>query len=125
MALASLVVAGVAGATNDQTYTDATGDNHGSPDITSVRVSNDTAGNLSFQIALAGAPELGAATFLVALDSDENLSTGVGDVEYDVFLRQRALLLCRLSGGGCDSSIPQPVSTSYSHVSPSPPPSWA
>jgi len=40
----------------------------------------------------------------------------VGGGEYDVFLGKGALLLCRLSGGGCDSSIPQPVSTTYSYV---------
>jgi len=46
--LVSLVVAAVAGATNNQTYTDATGDNNGAPDITTVRVSNDPAGSVNF-----------------------------------------------------------------------------
>jgi len=58
-------------------YKDATGEDPLSPDITTVTVSNDDAGTITFQIALPGTPTL-AADHEVALflDADKNSGTG-------------------------------------------------
>ena len=72
----ALVAAGVALGTNYQTYTDPAGDNNGAPDVTTVHVSNDPAGNLTFEITLAGAPDLTGTEVDANLDTDQNPSTG-------------------------------------------------
>jgi len=69
----------VAGLTaNSQTFVDPTGDNlGGAPDITTVRVSNDNAGNLEFQLLIPNRTDLGDHDFIsVYLDTDQSASTG-------------------------------------------------
>ena len=69
----------VAGPTaNSQTFVDPTGDNlGGAPDITTVRVSNDNAGNLEFQLLIPNRTDLGDHDFIsVYLDTDQSASTG-------------------------------------------------
>jgi hypothetical protein len=63
---------------NSQTYVDATGDNlGGSPDITTVRVSNDNAGNLELQLLIPNRTDLTDSDFIaVYLDTDQSVSTG-------------------------------------------------
>ena len=64
-------------ASNSTTYTDSTGENPSAPDITTVKVSNDDAGNLTFQVNISNRPTL-TPDMLVAiyLDTDNNASTG-------------------------------------------------
>jgi hypothetical protein len=63
---------------NSQTFVDATGDNRcGSSDITTVRVSNDDAGSLEFQLVIPNRTDLADPDFIsVYLDTDRSASTG-------------------------------------------------
>ena len=63
---------------NSQTFVDPTGDNlGGSPDITTVRVSNDNAGNLELQLLIPNRTDLADPDFIgVYLDTDQSVSTG-------------------------------------------------
>jgi hypothetical protein len=67
-------------------FTDATGDGKGAPDITGVTVSNDAAGQISVQINVPGATDIAAdEAILVVLDTDQNPATGEpqgGGIEY-------------------------------------------
>ncbi len=64
-------------ATNSQTFPDSTGENPAAPDITSIAVSNDDAGNITFQINVSNRPVLTSdMLFLIFLDTDGNPSTG-------------------------------------------------
>ena len=69
----------IAGLTaNSQTFVDPTGDNlGGSPDITTVRVSNDDAGNLELQLLIPNRTDLTNPDLVsVYLDTDQSVSTG-------------------------------------------------
>ena len=64
-------------AANSQTFTDSTGENANAPDITTIVVSNDDAGNITFQVNISNRPALtpDMALFLY-LDTDANPATG-------------------------------------------------
>jgi hypothetical protein len=65
------------GASNSTTFPDSTGEDVNAPDITSVVVSNDDAGGITFQINISNRPAFTADMFfLVFLDTDQNLVTG-------------------------------------------------
>jgi hypothetical protein len=65
---------------NSATYPDSTGEDPAAPDITSVVVSNDDAGLITFQINVSNRPALTADMyFLMFLDTDKNQSTGASD----------------------------------------------
>ena len=68
----------LAPAANSQTFSDQTGDSRGgSPDITTIRVTNDDAGLLEFQLALPNRTELNEPDFVtVNLDTDQSAATG-------------------------------------------------
>jgi hypothetical protein len=77
----ALVAAGAAGA--ETTYTDPTGDSTTAPDLTSVVVANDPAGNVSFRVNVANQPTLAAdADVLLVLDADRNPGTGQDGFDY-------------------------------------------
>jgi hypothetical protein len=66
-----------AGASNSQTFADSTGEDPGAPDITSVVVSNDDSGLITFQINVSNRPTLTQdMLFLIFLDTDSNPATG-------------------------------------------------
>lgn len=75
---AALLLAGVAGAANTGSFTDATGDAKFAPDIGALAVSNDDAGNLTFQITTAGGlpADLPGTSIGVGIDVDQNPDTG-------------------------------------------------
>ena len=79
--------ASAAVASNAQTFTDSTGEDPAAPDITSVAVSNDDTGLVTFQVNVANRPALTPdMLFLVFVDS----IPGEGDSEsfgadYDAF----------------------------------------
>jgi hypothetical protein len=75
---AALVLAGIAGAANSGAFTDATGDARLAPDIGTLAVSNDDAGNLTFQITMAGGlpANLPGTVVGVGIDTDQNPDTG-------------------------------------------------
>jgi hypothetical protein len=64
-------------ASNSQTFTDSTGENPAAPDITTINVANDDAGNLTFQVNVPNRPTLTPdMLMLIFLDTDNNASTG-------------------------------------------------
>ena len=68
---------GSASASNSQTFPDSTGENPAAPDITSITVANDDAGNLTFQVNISNRPALTPDMLLVLyVDADNNASTG-------------------------------------------------
>jgi hypothetical protein len=74
-----LVCAASSGASGTaQTYSDPQGDQQGNaPDVTTIVVSNDAAGNVTWQIAVANQPTLDVASQVVLwIDSDRNPGTG-------------------------------------------------
>lgn len=74
---AFLLLAATAGASNSQTFADSTGENPAAPDVTSIALSNDDAGLITFQINVSNRPTLTPdMLFWVFLDTDGNPSTG-------------------------------------------------
>jgi hypothetical protein len=85
MLLAALVVVVPASAVarnavangNSQTYTDSTGEDPSAPDITTMVVSNDDAGMVTFKINISNRPALTADMLvLMFLDTDQKATTG-------------------------------------------------
>ncbi len=75
----SVATAAVTGAAaNSQTFLDPAGDNKGgSPDVTTVQVSNDDAGVVEFRLKLPNRGDLVDADFIsVQLDTDQSAATG-------------------------------------------------
>ena len=66
-----------AGSANSQTFTDSTGENPAAPDITTIVVSNDDAGTITFRVNTPNKPAYSrdVAVFMF-LDSDSNQATG-------------------------------------------------
>jgi hypothetical protein len=84
----SVATAAVTGAAaNSQTFLDPAGDNKGgSPDVTTVQVSNDDAGVVEFRLTIPNRTDLGDLDFInVHLDTDQSAATGC-DVEGGVGL---------------------------------------
>jgi hypothetical protein len=67
---------------NPATYDDPTGDNGSAPDITSVVVSNDGNGQVSFRINVAKLVVPSNVNIGIAIDSDQNPSTGSRGIDY-------------------------------------------
>jgi hypothetical protein len=64
-------------ASNSTSFTDSTGENPNAPDITTIAVSNDDAGNITFQVNVPNRPTLTPdMLFIVYLDTDSNAATG-------------------------------------------------
>jgi hypothetical protein len=62
---------------NSQTFTDSTGEDPLAPDITTIAVSNDDAGMLTFKINMSNRPALTAdMVVLMYLDTDQLATTG-------------------------------------------------
>lgn len=81
LALASALLVPAA-ASADQSYSDPEGDGSGAPDVTTVDVSNDNAGNVNFRLAFAGAQETPAdGAVVLAFDTDRTSTTGGRDGE--------------------------------------------
>jgi hypothetical protein len=81
--LATLALLIVQGAAADQSYTDPAGDSGPGPDITSVVVSNDDAGTITFKVTTANRPVLTEHfSLVIELDTDSNASTGKEGSEF-------------------------------------------
>jgi hypothetical protein len=88
LALAALLVAAPAAlggssraVANSQTFTDSVGEDPDAPDITTVGVSNDEAGNITFSINISNRPALTQDMFLLMfLDTDQKSTTGDPDL---------------------------------------------
>jgi hypothetical protein len=83
---AFLLLAAPAGASNSQTFADSTGEDPAAPDITSIVVSNDDSGLVTFQTNVSNRPTLTQdMLFVIFLDTDSNPATGdsqAGGAEY-------------------------------------------
>ena len=67
-------------ASNSTSYPDSTGEDANAPDITSVNVSNDDAGLITFQVNISNRPAFTDDMFLlIFMDTDQNAATGDPD----------------------------------------------
>jgi hypothetical protein len=72
-----LLLASVAAASNSSAFSDPAGDSSDAPDITSVQVSNDNAGQITFKISIPNRAALSDPDLVsVLVDSDGTSSTG-------------------------------------------------
>ena len=105
LALAA-VPAAVAGSArtdgNSQTFLDSTGENASAPDITSIVVSNDDSGLITFKLNIANRPALtGDMEIDLFLDTDANPATGdpqSDGADYAIVLVQGSVGLFRWNG---------------------------
>ena len=120
-ALPSGPVAPVGVAANSQTYQDSTGENPAAPDITSLVVSNDDAGIVSFRINVPNRPALGQDMVIdLFVDTDNNPNTGsvdFGGADYVVELIQSEVNLFRWDGTNFTRRFGDPpaISMSFSY----------
>ena len=87
---------------NSQTYQDSTGENPAAPDITTLTVSNDDAGTITFRINVPNRPQLGQDMYiLLFVDADNNPGTGAtdtGGADYVMELVRGEIALFRWDG---------------------------
>jgi len=111
----TLAFGGLAGtASNAQTYPDTTGEDAAAPDITSIAVSNDDAGAMSFQINVSNRPALTPdMLFLIFIDSIPGAGDGQSfGADYVLQLIPAGVALFKWSG----SDYPfEPSSASYAY----------
>ena len=106
--------------TNTQTYADSTGEDAAAPDVTSVVVSNDDSGLVTFQINISNRPALTSDMAIsLFLDTDANVATGdpagpVG-VDYGVVVVSGPGALGKWNGTDFDFGTPQST-FSYSYA---------
>ena len=91
-----------AAAANSQTYQDSTGEDPNAPDITTLTVSNDDAGLITFRVNVPNRPQLGQDMYiLLFVDSDNNAATGAADTggaDYVLELVRGEIALFRWDG---------------------------
>jgi hypothetical protein len=89
-------------ASNTTTFADSIGEDSAAPDITTVTVSNDDAGLITFQINVSNRPALTADMyFLIFLDTDSNPATGASDLlgaDYAIELDPGSVVLFQWNG---------------------------
>lgn len=104
-------------AANTTTYQDSTGEEAGSPDITTIVVSNDDAATISFRINTPSKAQYSADVAIVMfIDSDANQSTGDPEslgADYIIQLIQGEILLFKWDGSDFTLSSTQ-ASLNYS-----------
>ncbi len=101
----------------DSTFSDPSGDTSGAPDITTVVVSDESAGRITFRISFANQPELAADSQLnVWLDTDLSDATGSQGLDYLIVVvgASRQFDVARWNGSDWDYSVPSStVSVSF------------
>ena len=89
-------------ATNSVTFQDSTGEDPAGPDITTVTVSNDDTGMITFRVNIPNRPSLGQdMLFEIWVDSDDNASTGdpeLAGVDYVMQLVRGEISLYKWDG---------------------------
>jgi hypothetical protein len=105
---------------NSQTYTDSTGEDPAAPDITSIVVSNDDAGLITFKINISNRPTLTAdMTMLMFLDTDKQATTGDATsfgADYSIELDPGSVGLFKWNGTDYVAA-PSQASVTYSYDS--------
>jgi hypothetical protein len=103
---------------NSQTFTDSTGEDPTAPDITSIVVSNDDAGLVTFKINISNRPALTAdMTVLMFLDTDRQATTGSPDLagaDYAIELDPGSVGLFKWNGSDFVAA-PSQSSVTYSY----------
>jgi hypothetical protein len=117
LGLLALACAAVpAGASNTQTYEDSTGENPAAPDITTIVVSNDDAGMLTFQVNIPNRPQLTRDMLVdMLVDTDANPATGDPDslgADYALELFLGEVALFKWDGTGFTRRVGDPPATS-------------
>jgi hypothetical protein len=101
-ALPAGTTAPAAVAANSTNYQDSTGENPAAPDITTITVSNDDAGLITFRINVPNRPQLNQDMyFLLFVDSDNNAATGsaeTGGADYVMEVVRGEIALFRWDG---------------------------
>jgi hypothetical protein len=111
--LGSALVAAPAQAANKAAFQDAIGENPNGVDITSVLVSNDIAGLLTFRVNIPSRPTFAEDMRLrVWFDSDSNRETGltqpdVAGRDYFILWDRDGVRLFRCGGSSCTNATPQ------------------
>jgi len=89
-------------ATNSQSYQDSTGEDAAAPDITSIGVTNDDTGAITFQINISNRPAFTPDMLLdIYLDTDKNAATGDSQIfgaDYVIELQPGAVALFQWNG---------------------------
>ncbi len=108
-------------AANSTTFTDSTGENPLAPDITTIVVSNDDTGTISFRVNVPNRPTLGQDMLIdLFVDSDNNSATGSPDfagVDYVMELARGEINLFRWDGTGFTRRFgdPSAITLSFSY----------
>jgi hypothetical protein len=108
-------------ASNSATFQDSTGEDPQAPDITTVTVSNDDTGMITFGIGVSNRPTLGQdMSFDIWVDTDANPATGSPDfagVDYVIQLVQGEINLYKWDGTDFTRSFgnPSAVTLSFSY----------
>ncbi len=102
---------------NSKTFADATGEDPTAPDITSVALSNDDAGKITFQVNVSNRPAFTQDMyFLIFLDTDRNAATGNPDfngADYIVELDPGTIGLFRWNGNDYLPAASQTLTYAY------------
>ena len=89
-------------ATNSQSYLDSTGEDPAAPDITSIGVTNDDTGAITFQVNIANRPAFTPDMLLdIFIDTDKNAATGSSQLfgaDYVIELQPGAVGLFQWNG---------------------------
>lgn len=105
---------------NSQTFTDSTGEDLNAPDITSVAVSNDDAGLVTFKINMSNRPALTAdMLILLYLDTDQLVTTGdtkSNGADYAIELDPGSVNLYKWNGSDY-ATAPSQTSVTYTYDS--------
>ena len=106
-------------AANSQTFNDSVGEDANAPDITSIAVSNDDAGNITLQVNISNRPALTAdMLMLLFLDTDNNSATGDPDslgADYAIQLEPGAIGLFQWNGSDY-ATAPSQTSLTYAYA---------
>jgi hypothetical protein len=104
---------------NSTTFPDSIGEDPNAPDITSIQVSNDDAGMITFQINISNRPALTPDMLLLMfLDTDNNQATGDPDsfgADYAIQLQPGAVGLFQWNGSDYASAASQ-ASLTYAYA---------
>jgi hypothetical protein len=119
-ALTSLALLIVQGAAAEQTFTDPPGDSGPGPDITSVLVSDDAAGTITFKVTTANRPALTEDYSLgLHLDTDSNAATGREGSDFLVLVLSVGgspnALLGEYAGGTLNVKVSSSATASYAN----------
>lgn len=113
--LAAVFAVAPAGAANSVTYQDSTGENPAAPDITTIVVSNNDAGLITFRINIPNRTQLTPDILVdMLLDTDSNPATGDPDnlgADYAIELFRGEVALFKWDGTGLTRRAGDPPAT--------------